>query len=249
MILSVHDLHKFFFTGFTGTIKKQILDGISFSLSQWEIYAFLGPNGAGKTTTIETIMWFHLADSGQISFFWDSNLDNNIRRRIGYAADKTAYFDHLTGRENVMLIGDYAQVEKNKKESIWHKLFDQLGLCYAKDSYVQNYSQWMKQRLGLIISLINDPELIIWDEPMSWLDPLGRIVVKNLMKKLKEQGKTILFSTHILSDVEEIADKFGILHQGKMIYEQIVNEQTHHLEELFCDLISGEKSVQELSIS
>lgn len=123
-----------------------------------------------------------------------------------------------------------------------------MGLSYAQDNYVQNYSQGMKQRLGLILSLINDPELLFWDEPMSGLDPLGRIVVKDLMKKLKKQGKTIIFSTHILSDVEEIADRFGILAEGKIIYEGNMDGITTSLEDFFCEQVTQTTGLKQINI-
>jgi len=106
----------------------------------------------------------------------------------------------------------------------------------------------MKQRLGLILSLINDPDLLFWDEPMSGLDPLGRIVVKELMKKLKAQGKTIIFSTHILSDVEEIADRFGILSEGKIIYEGDMKTITTNLEDFFYEQVTQSTTLQQIKI-
>lgn len=235
-------------TGFAQNIPRPILQGVSFSIQKGEIYGFLGLNGAWKTTTLETIMGFLTPDQGQITFFWNHKLDNSIRKKIGYAPDKTPYFEYLTGWENVMMIGKYAGVEKKKREEFWQYLFDELGLSYAQDNYVQNYSQGMKQRLGLILSLINDPELLFWDEPMSGLDPLGRIVVKDLMKKLKKQGKTIIFSTHILSDVEEIADRFGILAEGKIIYEGNMDGITTSLEDFFCEQVTQTTGLKQINI-
>lgn len=235
-------------TWFAQNIPKEILSGVSLQIQKWEIYGFLGINGAGKTTTLETIMGFHTPNSGQIHFFWNKTLDNNIRKKIGYSPDKTPYFEYLTGRENVISIGQYMHLDAKKTKEFWQYLFDELGLTYAKDNYVQQYSQGMKQRLGLILSLINDPELLFWDEPMSGLDPLGRIVVKNLMKKLKAQWKTIIFSTHILSDVEEIADRFWILNQGKIIYEWDTKDTHHHLEQFFCDIVTDNKEAKNMNI-
>ena len=248
MILSLNAVYKSFLTGFANNIRKHILKGVSFQIKKGEIYWFLWTNGAGKTTTLNTIMWFNKPDNGQILFFGNHILDNTIRKRLWYAPDKTPYFDHLTGWENVMLIGKYAEVKKEKREILWHELFEELGLTYARNNYVQNYSQGMKQRLGLILSLINDPELIIWDEPMSWLDPLWRIVVKNLMKRLQSEWKTIIFSTHILSDVQEIADRFWILAWGVMVYEGKTTDIDGTLEDFFCDIVTGEKKVQEMKI-
>lgn len=248
MILSLQDIHKSFMTGFAQNIPKKILNGVSFNIRQWEIYGFLGLNGAGKTTTLETIMGFHQPDSGQIHFFWNHPLDNTIRKRIWYAPDKTPYFEYLTGWENVMKIGDYIGIEKKQKEEYWQYLFKELGLAYAKDNYVQNYSQGMKQRLGLILSLINNPDLLFRDEPMSGLDPLGRIVVKNLMKRLQSEWKTIIFSTHILSDVQEISDRFWILSQGIMVYESETDRVTENLEEFFCKIVTENKQAKDMDI-
>lgn len=247
-ILSIHNLHKTFMTGFANNTPVPILKWVSFIINAGEVYGFLGINGAGKTTTLETIMGFHTPDQGQIKFFGNHTLDNTIRKKIGYAPDKTPYFEYLTGRENVIKIGDYMGLDKKKTAEFWQYLFEELGLAYAKDNYVQNYSQGMKQRLGLILSLINNPDLLLWDEPMSGLDPLGRIVVKNLMKKLKSEGKTILFSTHILSDVQEISDRFGILSQGKIVYESKTNDIDENLEEFFCKIVTEDRQAKEMDI-
>lgn len=247
-VLSVNNIHKTFMTGFANNIPRSILKGVSFEVKAGEIYGFLWLNGAGKTTTLETIMGFLSPDQWSINFFGNQTLDNTIRKKIWYAPDKTPYFEYLTGRENVMMIGDYAQIEKKQKQEFWRYLFEELGLSYAQDSYVQNYSQGMKQRLWLILSLINNPDLLFWDEPMSGLDPLGRIVVKNLMKKLKAQGKTIIFSTHILSDVEEIADKFGILTDGKILYEGNIWDINTPLEEFFCQQVTQATQIEQIKI-
>ncbi len=248
MILSIKDIQKSFMTGFAQNIPKKILNGVSFNIQKWEIYGFLGLNGAGKTTTLETIMGFHTPESGQIHFFWNHTLDNTIRKKIGYAPDKTPYFEYLTWWENVMKIGEYIGIHKKEKEMFWQYLFEELGLAYAKDNYVQNYSQGMKQRLGLILSLINNPDLLFRDEPMSGLDPLGRIVVKNLMKKLQSEWKTIIFSTHILSDVQEISDRFWILSQGTMVYENDTNKVHENLEDFFCKIVTEDKQAKEMDI-
>ena len=248
MILSLQNIHKSFMTWFAQNIPRKILNGVSIKILTGEIYGFLGLNGAGKTTTLETIMGFHQPDNGQIRFFGNNILDNNTRTKIWYAPDKTAYFEYLTWRENVMKIAKYTGIKRTQRESFWHYLFEELELTYAKNDYVQNYSQWMKQRLWLILSLINNPDLLLRDEPMNWLDPLGRIVVKNLMKKLQSEWKTIIFSTHILSDVQEISDRFGILSQGKMVYESETNKITENLEEFFCKIVTENKQTKEINI-
>ena len=156
MTLRVIHLKKTFLTGFTQTTRRTVLEDVSFEIKPWEIYGFLGLNGSGKTTTLENIMGFLKPDSGTVTFFNNQILDNSVRKKIGYAQDKTPYFEFLTGWENVMMLGNYAWVDKETREKIGHNLFHELSLDYAKDNYVQNYSQGMKQRLWLILSLIND---------------------------------------------------------------------------------------------
>ncbi len=235
-------------TGFANSKRIDVLQWVSCTILSWEIYGFLGINGAGKTTTLETIMGFHSPDQGQVRFFWNKSLDNNIRKKIWYAPDNTPYFEYLTGWENIMNIADYIHLDKTKTKEFWQYLFEELGLSYARDNYVQTYSQWMKQRLWLIVSLINNPDLLLRDEPMNGLDPLWRKVVKNLMGKLKDDGKTIIFSTHILSDVEEIADRFGILAEGKMIYESSTKALDKNLEKFFCDIVTKQQETKTINI-
>ncbi len=239
MILSVSWLYKSFISWFRGNKKTAILQGVNIRIAPWEIYAFLGLNGAGKTTTLECIMGIQTIDTGQITFFGNDILDNSIRKRIGYAPDKVAYFDHLTGWENLMIFASYLWVDEKTKKIVWQRLFNELELEYSRDRLVSDYSQGMKQRLWIIISLISDPELLIWDEPMNGLDPLGRIIVKNLIKSLQSQGKTILFSTHILSDVEDIADRFGILAGWQIIHESQTKAIDGDLEAFFCSILDN----------
>ena len=247
-ILSIKHLQKSFLTGFTQTKRHTVLKDVSFHIESWEIYGFLGINGSGKTTTLENIMWFLQPDSGSITFFGDQTLNNTVRQRIGYALDKTPYFEFLSGWENVMMLADYAGVNHTQAKTLADKLFEKLWLSYAKSYRVQDYSQGMKQRLGLILSLINDPELLFRDEPMSGLDPLGRIVVKDLMKELQAQWKTIVFSTHILSDVQEIADRFGILAGGEIVYEGQIKDVDTDLEHFFREKVAEVRNLEEIEI-
>ena len=138
---------------------------------------------------------------------------------MGYAPEVTNLYPFLRAEELLAYMGTLAGMDAAAIQSRTALLLEKLGLSFAKGRLISAYSKGMKQRLSLAISLISDPELIFRDEPMSGLDPLGRIIVKDLMKELKAQGKTLFFNTHILSDVQEIADRFGILHQGKIVYE------------------------------
>lgn len=247
-ILSINHLQKSFLTGFTQSTSHNVLRDVSFTIYQGEIYWFLGINGAGKTTTLENIMWFLTPDSWSVEFFDHKTLSNEVRKKIGYALDKTPYFEFLSWRENVMTLATYAGVDKLQAQTLAQQLFKQLWLEYAMSYRVQDYSQGMKQRLWLILSLINDPDLLFWDEPMSGLDPLGRIVVKNLMKELQAQWKTIIFSTHILSDVQEIADRFWILAWGEIVYEGNIKDITTDLEQFFRDKIAEVRDLEDIRI-
>jgi ABC-2 type transport system ATP-binding protein len=219
--------------------KNHILQWVSFSLNAWEIYGFLWPNGAGKTTTLLAMLGQHIYQAGSVLFRWQS-LDNTIRHRIGYAPDTCLYNDALTGRENIALVGSYLWLAPDVVSGQTESLLERLGLWFAADRCVSTYSHGMKQRLGVIISLITDPDLIIRDEPMNGLDPLGRQCIKDLMVDLRTQGKTILFSTHILWDIEQIADRYGIMQAWTMIH----HSETHaipmwydSLESFFCHIV------------
>ncbi|USN57557.1 MAG: ABC transporter ATP-binding protein [Candidatus Peribacteria bacterium] len=142
---------------------------------------------------------------------------------IGYAPDTTQLFPYLTGYEQMKLVWDLHQSEVKKPRSQEAKkhlssLLEQVGLDADNTTRVAKYSAGMKKRLGLAMSLVGDPDFLIWDEPMAGVDPLGRITIKNVINHLKSQGKTLLFSTHILSDVEEVANDFAIIHHGRLLY-------------------------------
>lgn len=199
--------------------EKTVLDNISLTLHAGEIYGLLGINGAGKTTLIHTLLWLLTPKKGSVSIFWFNPRQDAALKRIGYAPDATQFFSHLTGWENAMVMGRYGGSRSEETAYQTRAYFVRLGLAFAQDSYVQTYSAGMKKRLGIILSLIHNPDLLVWDEPMSWLDPLGRAVVRELMLDLRSQKKTILFSTHILPDVQDVANRFGILHQSTLCYE------------------------------
>jgi ABC-2 type transport system ATP-binding protein len=202
----------------------------------------LGPNGAWKTTTLKCILWFLKPTSWKIKIFWKDFNDKEVYKKIGYAPENAFYYDHLTWIEFLIFMGQLAWLSKQDSEIIGMWLLEKLGLIYAANRYVKSYSKWMKQRLWLAASLINDPDLIFWDEPMSWLDPLWRVLVKDLMKHLKQQWKTIFFNTHILSDVEEVADRFGIIFDWKIIYEDYTKNLNKPLEEFFKEIIKQHSS-------
>lgn len=231
--------------------RTHVLQWVNLSVQQWEIYGFLGANGVGKTTLLKCIFHYIDHDTGSIALFGTTDYyHQRYFTRIGYAPEVTNLYPFLTGRELLSYM-NAIYPQSSTLHSSWNTadshvtskiamLLEKLWLSFAADRLVGSYSKGMKQRLSLAASLINDPELIFWDEPMSWLDPLGRILVKDLMKELKKQGKTIFFNTHILSDVQEIADRFGILHKGEIVHEDAPSAISGSLEEFFT------KTVREL---
>jgi ABC-2 type transport system ATP-binding protein len=218
--------------------KTVILDDVNFVVHKGEIFGFLGANGVGKTTLLKCIFHFHHKDAGVIKLFGKENYyTQDVFQRIGYAPEQTFLYPFLTAAELLDYMGRLSGVDLATIKERGNKLIDTLWLSFARNRRIGAYSKGMKQRLSLAASLINDPELIFWDEPMSGLDPLGRILVKDLMRELKKEGKTLFFNTHILSDVQEIADTFAILHNGHIVYEDSPHNIEGSLEEFFTNTV------------
>jgi ABC-2 type transport system ATP-binding protein len=217
-----------------------ILEDVSFTVKPGQTYGFLGANGVGKTTLLKCIFHFQKPDSGVIKLFGEENYyTQEIFQRIGYAPEQTFLYPFLRGRELLDYMGRLAWVTSAVIRTRSDALMTMFGLDFAGDRRISAYSKGMKQRLSLAASLINDPELIFWDEPMSGLDPLGRNLVKDVMRDLKKQGKTILFNTHILSDVQEIADEYAILHGWKIVSQGNPREVDGSLEDFFTQTVRG----------
>jgi len=214
-VLRINTLSKTYFSGFRKKI--QALKTINLTVEKDEIFGFLGPNGAGKTTTLKIITGLLKPTSGAVTIF-DKPLSNvSIREKIGFLPEHPSYYNHLTGFELLDFAGGLFGIStKEKKKRIEH-LLNIVGLVNAQITRVSDYSKGMVQRLAIAQALINNPELVILDEPLSGLDPIGRKEIKDIILSLKEDGKTVFFSTHILADVERLCDKVGILHKGKLL--------------------------------
>jgi len=214
-VLSIRDLCKTFKVGF---IPKRVvaLKDVSLDVEKGEIFGLLGPNGAGKTTTIKAILNLIRPDSGTIELMGDQITTARAKARIGFLSENPYVYDFLTGREYLVFAArlhrfSYAASRKKADE-----LLDFFRLSEAATRQLRKYSKGMLQRLGLAQALINDPEFLILDEPMSGLDPLGRKEVRDLLLSLKHKGKTLLFSSHILADAELICDRVAILVKGRV---------------------------------
>lgn len=214
-VLRIDRISKVFRVGF---IPKKVvaLDQISLEVNRGEIFGLLGPNGAGKTTTIKCILGLIYADSGSIELMGDPIPSVRAQARIGFLTENPYVYDFLTGREYLMFAASLYGHDSSRCRKKADELLALFHIEEAADRQLRKYSKGMLQRIGLAQALVNDPEFLILDEPMSGLDPLGRKEVRDLMIALKNQGKTILFSSHILSDAELVCDHVAILVNGKL---------------------------------
>jgi ABC-2 type transport system ATP-binding protein len=199
--------------------KVDALNGLDFQVKNGEIFGFLGPNGAGKSTTIKIIMDLIRADSGEVKIAGIASKDINARKRVGFMPENPQYVDTMTGMDLTLLTASMYNL--NKKEAIkrGRDLLEEFELGAAANRAVRNYSKGMIQRLGFVSAIIHEPEVLILDEPMSGLDPVGRILFKNKLKELNKNGVTIFFSSHIIPDIEDICTKVLIINKGKKVRE------------------------------
>jgi len=217
---------------------KEILKKVSFSVEKWNIYGFLWPNGAGKTTTMKCIMGLIEPEEGTIQVLGEEGLTQKAKKRIGFMPENTYLYKHLTWREFLRFNGKFFNFEKEELEIKIEELLKKVGLWEDADTYLKGYSKWMLQRIWLAQSIINSPELLFLDEPMSGLDPIGRKMVKDLLVSLRDAWTTIFFNTHILSDVESICDTISIINRGELIVEsKSVKDLKNNLEDYFIEKI------------
>lgn len=223
------------------------VNNLSLEIKKGEVFGFLGPNGAGKTTTVKMILNLLKPTSGEISIFNTAHDDLKIKYRIGFLPEHTFFYQYLTGREFLHFVGEIFGIPKADCEKRAKKLIKKVGLAEeAADRAIRGYSKGMQQRIGLAQSLMNDPELIFLDEPMSGLDPVGRREVKDLILELKNEGKTIFFNSHILSDAEVLCDRVGIIKGGELVACDTVKKLTNNgkktLEDFFVEIVSSKKN-------
>jgi len=188
-----------------------------------ELYGFLGPNGAGKTTTIKILNSVVFPTAGLVEL-WGKPIGLSPKSKIGFLPEHPYFYDYLTAREFTLFCAALFGFSKKSVEGRVEELLDRVGLSKSKDVQLRKFSKGMLQRLGLAQALVNDPELVILDEPMSGLDPIGRVEIRELIRELKSRGKTVFFSSHIISDVELLADKVCILKEGNKIAEGSIQE-------------------------
>jgi len=196
-----------------------VLKQVNLAVEKGEIYGFLGPNGAGKTTTIKCIVGLISIDKGLIEIEGLPSTSLAARRLIGFLPEQPYFYDYLNAREFMQLCGDLFALKRPEVKKRIPELLELVGLKDKGNLKLRKFSKGMLQRLGIAQALLNDPRLLILDEPFSGLDPIGRKELRDLILSLKDQGKTIFFSSHILQDMEAMVDRIGIIWQGAMIRE------------------------------
>jgi len=215
-ILEVNDLHKTFHIGF---FRKRVvaLRGVSFDVRRGESFGFVGPNGAGKTTSIKVMLQLIYPDRGSVKIFGMDTGDPRARARLGYLPESPYIYSYLRPLEFLDLCGQLTGLDGPTRRKRSHVLLERLSLSHAVDRPIGRFSKGMMQRLGVCQALLHEPELLILDEPFSGLDPLGRRDIREILLEQKQSGKTLMFTSHVLSDVEALCDRVAIVQRGERV--------------------------------
>ncbi len=243
-VLKLEDLRVEFPGKRRGELAKVALKRLNLSVGEGEIFGFLGPNGAGKTTTMNVLLGFVNATSGDAYLFDKSVREPIARQRIGYLPEMTYYYKFLTAEELLRFYAKIFRIPRAETDRRIDTLLKLVELDRARGQLIRTYSKGMQQRVGLAQALINNPDLLILDEPTSGLDPIGRMKVREIIQRLKQEGKTVFFSSHELGEVETVCDDIAILHQGELKVEGRVSELADRhrcsLEQLFLKVVGYE---------
>jgi len=216
-VIEIENLTHDYQTGFWRKRSLRALDGLSLQVEAGEVFGFLGPNGAGKTTTFKILMRMLRPTAGEARILGRPLDDLQMRARIGYLPERPYFYAYLTASEFLVYCGALCDLPRDLAARRGNELLERVGLSDSADRHLRKFSKGMLQRLGLAQALVNDPEVLFLDEPMSDLDPLGRREVRELIAGLRARGKTIFFSSHILTDVEAMCDRVTILNRGRLL--------------------------------
>jgi len=234
-IIFCDNLTKIYRSGFWKLKRVVAVNNLSLIINEGEIYGLLGPNGAGKTTTLKMIVGLAKPTFGRVLIMKKEPKQSEIRKEIGFLPEQPYFYEYLNGYELVYLTAQMYGKGVSKKRI--YEILELVGMIEAKDMFLKNYSRGMLQRIGLACCLVTDPKILILDEPMGGLDPIGRKEIRDLIIQLKKAGKTIIFSSHILSDAEMLCDRIGILIKGEKIKEgtisEILGEEIYEYEIIF----------------
>ena len=226
-----------------GSVKA--VDGLSLALAPGEIVGFLGTNGAGKTTTIKMITGLLRPDAGEVSVFGGDPSDPAVRARIGYMPEVATYYPYLNARELLAFYGGICGLDAKSVRERTDSLLESVGLADAAKRPLRTYSKGMLQRAGIAQALLNDPDLLVLDEPFTGLDPLARIHFRELLRSLREKGKAVFFSSHELGETELLCDRVAIMKKGRCVYQgavkDLAGDGASNLERLFLRTLEEAK--------
>jgi ABC-2 type transport system ATP-binding protein len=209
-------LEKTYMVGFWRKRPKRALEPLHLKVEEGEIFGFLGPNGAGKTTTLKLLMGLVFPTAGTARILGRDWSDPEVKAQIGFLPEQPYFYDYLTAHELLDYYGQLSGVPAADRKKRIPEALARVGLTDVKGVQLRKFSKGMLQRAGIAQAILHDPKLVFFDEPMSGLDPLGRREVRDLMEQLKQEGKTVFFSTHILSDAEALCDRVAIIHKGAL---------------------------------
>ena len=216
LVIETEKLTKDYAVGFWRKRPYRALDGLDLAVEQGEVYGFLGPNGAGKSTAIKLLMQLIFPTSGTARILGRPAGDVEMRRRIGFLPENPAFYDYLTAEELLSYFASLFDIPASARAQRVARVLDEVGIGAERRMRLRSYSKGMVQRVGIAQAIINEPEVVFFDEPMSGLDPLGRRDVRQLMLRLRDRGCTVFFSSHILSDAEALCSQVAIIAQGKL---------------------------------
>ena len=235
--IETENLTKDYPFGFLHLKKKTSLEGLNMQVETGEVFGFIGPNGAGKSTTIKLLMGLIFPTAGSARILGKTISDVAMHRDIGYMPEQPYFYDYLTAAEVLDYFARFHDLSAADRNDRVQKMLKKVGLETAGKIQLRKYSKGMLQRVGLAQAILHDPQVVILDEPMSGLDPVGRREVRDIILELKRDGKTVMFSTHILSDAEMLCDRVGVIVGGKLrgtgAPGQLVDMKTRGMEVLF----------------
>jgi ABC-2 type transport system ATP-binding protein len=217
--LATYELTKDYAVGFWRKRPYRALDALTLEVAGGEVFGFLGPNGAGKTTTLKLLMQLVFPSSGRAEMLGRPLGDRSVKRRIGYLPENPYFYDYLTAEELLTYFAGLFGYAAGERRARVDRLLDEVGIGAERRLQLRKFSKGMLQRVGIAQALVNDPELVIFDEPMSGLDPLGRRDVRALILRLRDRGCTVFFSSHVLSDAEALCSRVAILAKGRLVSE------------------------------
>lgn len=242
-VVQTEQLSKVFRVGFWGK-RVTAVEGLNLEVRRGEVFGFLGPNGAGKTTTLKMLMGLIYPTSGHAWLFGRELGDPQTKARLGFLPESPYFYEYLTSREFLAFYGHLFGLGGSVLGKRIDELLALVGMTHAKDLQLRKFSKGMLQRVGIAQALINDPELVVLDEPMSGLDPVGRKEVRDLILRLKESGKTVLFSSHILHDAEVLCDRVAMILKGRLVacglVTDLLDQGANHQVELIVDCLTPE---------